>query len=264
MHHSNIGKMKIITLTTDYGIKDYRAAALRGTVLSMSNGTVLPVDISHQIQAYSIVEAAYVTKNAFHTFPKGSVHIVALEGQMPIAGRILAFEVQGHFFVVPDNGLITLIFSKINRESVYEVGLLLNHNTRERFAKAAVHLAEGNPIDAIGPLAEQFEERLNIQPVVTQNRIRGTVIAIDNYQNAITNISKELFEKERKERSFIVQFRRNDPIHRISPHYGAVHQGEPLCLFNINGMLEIAVNLGRATELLGIKEEDLVEVVFGE
>lgn len=254
--------MKVITLTTDYGTKDFRAAALRGAVLSYAETQAFPIDITHDIPAYSIVNAAYVLGNAFSAFPKGSVHIIGVEGQMPISGRLLAFEEAEHFFVMPDNGLATLLFEHLTKQNVYEVGLLLNHRTRERFAKAAAHLALGHSLDSIGPPAEQFEERYNMRPVLTQNRIRGTVIAIDTYHNAITNISQALFEKEQKGRSFIVQVRRNDPINHLSPHYGAVHQGEALCLFNINGLLEIAVNLGRATELLGIKEDDLVEVVF--
>ena len=255
--------MKIVSLTTDYGETGFRAAALRGAVLSASE-RLLPIDLSHAVQAFSIVDAAYIVRNAFRSFPKGSVHIVAVEGQMPIAGRLLAYAAEGHFFVVPDNGILTLIFEKVEAEKVYEIGLLLNHNNRDRFARAAAHLALGEPIAIIGPAAEQFEERINIRPVVTQNRIRGTVIGIDTYQNIVTNISKDLFEKQHKGRTFSIQIRRNDPINQISPHYGAVHQGEPLCRWSSNGMLEVAVNLGRASELLGIKEEDLVEIVFEE
>jgi S-adenosylmethionine hydrolase len=99
--------------------------------------------------------------------------------------------------------------------------------------------------------------------VITPTRICGTVIHVDNFENVVVNIHRETFEKTLNGRAFSLLFKRNDPITRLSGNYCDVSMGEQLCLFNAAGFLEIAVNMGKASTLLGLKMEDVVEVVFG-
>jgi S-adenosyl-L-methionine hydrolase (adenosine-forming) len=100
-----------------------------------------------------------------------------------------------------------------------------------------------------------------LQPVISQNQIRGSVIHIDNYDNVILNITRDLFQKISKNRPFQLYFKRHDPITQLSNYYNDVPIGETLCLFN-SDYLEIAINMGKAAELLGLKIEDTVQINF--
>src|SRR5690606_14204910 len=116
--------------------------------------------------------------------------------------------------------------------------------------KAACHLAKGGALKEIGDPIPSLVERSLIQPVVEKNVLKGSVIYIDSFGNAITNIGKELFNREQKGRNFIVHFKRNENINQLSWHYNEVPEGEKLCLFGISNLLEIAMNKGNASKLL--------------
>jgi S-adenosylmethionine hydrolase len=130
------------------------------------------------------------------------------------------------------------------------------------FPGVAAHLASGGLFDDLGEPGDALYQRINLQPVITPNTIRGTVIHVDYFENAIVNIRSAVFEKVGAGRPFSLYFKRNDPITQLSRSYCDVPVGEPLCMFNSSGYLEIAVNLGRAATLLGLKAEDVVELVF--
>jgi len=107
-------------------------------------------------------------------------------------------------------------------------------------------------------------ERIGLRPVTTRSRIRGTVLHIDHFGNVQVNIREETFRRVGQGRPFALFFKRHDPITALSRHYTDVPVGEPLCLFNSAGFLEIAVNMGRAATLFGLKEDDFVEIIFDE
>jgi hypothetical protein len=109
---------------------------------------------------------------------------------------------------------------------------------------------------------DELEEKVNLQPVIEKNVIKGSVIYIDSFQNVITNISKDLFSTIQKGRDFILYFRKNESISQLSWHYNEVPEGEKLCLFGISNYLEIAINKGNASGLLGLHLGDIVRVEF--
>lgn len=255
----------IITLTTDFGTQDHYAGALKGALLRVCPEAHL-IDISHAIKPFDIVQAALVVRNACPEFPEGSVHIVAVNCVYDTHFRFLAARSEGHFFLAPDNGLLTLLFEQLPEA---DVRVLTDSDPahfpgKNAFSTAVAHLATGQPFEEIGPQAGPLTERIGLRPVITPTRIRGTVIHIDNFENALVNIGRETFELTAQGRPFSLFFKRNDPISRLSQRYCDVPVGEPLCLFNSAGLLEIAVNMGRAATLLGLKVEDVVELVFEE
>lgn len=103
---------------------------------------------------------------------------------------------------------------------------------------------------------------MTLQPVIEGDVIRGSVIYIDSFQNVITNITKDLFTKQQKNRKFSLYFRRNESISSLSWHYNEVPEGEKLCLFGISNHLEIAINKGNASGLLGLHLGDIVRIEF--
>lgn len=255
--------MPLITLTTDFGTQDYYAGALKGALLRVCPDARL-VDLSHDVKAFDIVQAAFVVQNAYAEFPENSLHLIAVNCAYDPAARFLAVRRDGHYFLAPDNGVLTLLFDLVPEADARVLPAPEGEYfpVKTAFARAVGHLARGNPFDTLGAPAGLLLQRISLQPVITKTRIRGTVIHIDNFENVIVNIRRETFEKFARERPFSLFFKRNDPITRLRRNYSDVSVGETLCFFNSAGFLEIAVNMGRAATLLGLKIEDVVEVVF--
>lgn len=256
--------MQIITLTTDFGTTDYYVGALKGAILSRSPRVNL-VDISHHIEPYNIVQAALILRNIYPEFPAGTLHLVGVNCEYAPAARFLAARRDGHIFLLPDNGLLALLFGELAENEV--VALVApaeaeHFQVKKIFAEAAAKLTAGEPFESLGEAAGALVERIQIQPVITKDRMRGTVLHIDNFGNAVVNIRRTAFEKVAAGRSFSLFFKRHDPITVLSKNYSEVEVGEPLCLFNSAGLLEISIYMGRAGELLGLKPEDVVEVYF--
>jgi len=130
------------------------------------------------------------------------------------------------------------------------------------FVKAACHLAGGGKLSEIGLPIAAMEKKMNLQPIVEKNMIKGAVIYIDSFQNVITNITKEFFNKVQQGRQFTLSFKRNETINHLSWHYNEVPEGEKLCLFGISDHLEIAINKGNASGLLGLNLGDSVIINF--
>ncbi|MEL6989154.1 MAG: SAM hydroxide adenosyltransferase, partial [Bacteroidota bacterium] len=137
-------------------------------------------------------------------------------------------------------------------------------NFKETISHIIQKILEGVSLDALGVPTTNLLNRFQMNPVVGEHYIRGVVVHIDNYENVIININKDLFEQYRKGRNFAIYFKHNDPIRQISQHYHEVPIGETLCLFNSSEYLEIAINMGQAASLLGLKLEETIQIDFEE
>lgn len=257
--------MAIITLTTDLGSKDFYQAALKGSIL-----TILPaaniVDITHEVPSFNISYAAFVLKNVYHYFPKGTVHLIGIDSVFSEHTKYLALKYQEHYFVGADNGIFSLLFDG-KPDEIVELNIMqdlkyLHFPLVDIFVKAASHLAKGGRLRDIGISTDGVEERTLLNPVIEPDMIRGSVIYIDNFCNVITNITKELFTRIQRNRDFTLFFRKSETITQLSWHYNEVPEGEKLCLFGISNHLEIAINKGKASGLLGLHLSDIVRIQF--
>jgi S-adenosylmethionine hydrolase len=256
--------MAIITLTSDWGTSDYYLAAVKGTILSQLPGTIV-VDISHHIKQFDLEGAAFTVKNCFKSFPVGTIHIVAVNTEESIETPHIAFKHRGHYFIGTDNGLFSMILDQEPEEMV-EIDIpqdtdFFTFSTRDRFVKAAVQLLKGTPLMQLGELREKLNQRYLFEPVVSGNSIKGMVMHIDAYDNAITNIPFQLFRQERKNRTFEVYFS-GYRINKIQTGYQDVGIADLLVLFGTHGMLEIAMNQGRAASLCGLERNTPVTISF--
>lgn len=253
---------KIVTLTTDYGINGYALAVLKGALLQQDSSLII-IDISHQIEPYDIVQGAFIFKNAWQSFPSGTIHIVNINNYSTNQLRFIAIYFENHFFIGPDNGIFSLIFEDMP-SMIYEIGSLddSNYSVQTLFSNAVGHLVRNKPFVEIGLPAKDITERLTLHPVISSNLIRGSVIFIDRFENVVLNINRSLFESTRNERSFALYFKRNDPITELNNYYFDVPVGETVCFFNSSDYLEIAINMGKASSLLGLKMDDSVEIRF--
>jgi S-adenosylmethionine hydrolase len=257
--------MAIITLTTDLGDKDIYQAALKGSILKILP-TVNIVDVTHSVAAFNIQQAAFILKNSFYYFPEETVHLLGIDTVYSDDTRFLAIRYRNHYFVGADNGIFSLIFDDEPSELV-EINIMqdlkfLHFPLADILVKASCALAEGKPLLRIGIPVQGIEKRGTLQPAVERNQIRGMVIYIDSFQNVITNITKDFFNRVQEGRRFVLYFKRNETITHLSWHYNEVPEGEKLCLFGISDHLEIAINKGHASGLLGLNLGDSVIIDF--
>ncbi|MET3115102.1 S-adenosylmethionine hydrolase [Pedobacter sp. CG_S7] len=257
--------MAIITLTTDLGSKDFYQAALKGSILSIFTDASI-VDITHEVPSFNISYAAFVLKNAYPYFPKGTVHLIGIDSVFSESTKYVAMKYNEHYFVGADNGIFSLLFDG-DPEEMVELNIMqdlkyLHFPLVDVFVKAAVHLSKSGKLKDIGIPLESIEERMLLNPVLEQDTIRGSVIYIDTFSNVITNITKELFTRVQRNRDFTLHFKRSETITQLSWHYNEVPEGEKLCLFGISNHLEIAINKGKASGLLGLHLGDIVRIEF--
>lgn len=253
--------MPIVTLTTDFGLEDYYVAMLKGTLLQ-HNPALNIIDVSHAIKPYDIVQAAFVLKNSYSSFPKGTLHIITVNNN-PGVSSFITFQLFDHYFMGPDNGVFTLMFDQLPEQTFrLEIDNDKPFPLKKMLSKAVADFYSGRPFSEIAPPAGEIVRRIALQPVISTSQIRGSVIYVDHYENAIVNIHRELFNRVRNGRDFALFFKRHDPITRLCSHYGEASVGETLCLFNAASFLEIAINMGKASSMLGLYQDDMVQIDF--
>jgi S-adenosylmethionine hydrolase len=248
--------MAIITLTSDWGSRDYYAGAVKGVILKLMPAVTI-VDISHQITPHDLNEAAFIVRNAWGNFPEGTVHIIDINSDASIKNPHTVILHHGHHFIGADNGIFSLIFEE-KLQRIIEIDMIQDSNyftfpARDLFAKVACHILAGKPLEEIGPERSSVMVRTTFKPVVTGNLIKGQVIHIDHYGNAITNITEGLFRKNVRNQPFNILFRSpNNRVNVISESYKDVKEGEIVALFSATGCLEIALRNDNGSNLLGL------------
>ncbi|PKP53636.1 MAG: hypothetical protein CVT92_03410 [Bacteroidetes bacterium HGW-Bacteroidetes-1] len=256
--------MAIITLTSDWGTSDYYLAAVKGTILSQIPNAII-VDISHHIRQFDLEGAAFTVKNCYQSFPKGTIHIVSVNTEESIERPHIAISHNGYYFIGTDNGLFSMILGD-NVEDIVEIDIpqdtdFFTFSTRDRFVKAALKIMSGVPISSLGEPREKLTSRLLFEPTISSNSINGMVLHIDAYENAITNIPFSLFKQVRKGRAFEIHFA-GYRLQKIQTGYMDVGIADLLSIFGTHGMLEIAMNQGRAASLCGLERYTTVTIRF--
>jgi len=260
--------LAVITLTTDLGTKDYYLSTIKGAIISQYPEARI-VDISHEINKHDILQAAFTLRNAYRSFPKGTIHILGLNPESSIDSRHVAIFLDDHYFIGSDNGIFSLMFDK-KPDMIVELNLtqetdFLTFPTNDIFVKAACHIARGGTLAVIGKEIESYNERTMIRPIVDNNVLKGSVIYIDSYGNVITNITTGLFKEAGYDRKFTIYLKQTGySISQISGTYNEVPNGEKLALFSSTGYLEIAINQGGASGLMGLDLNDTIRIEFKE
>ncbi len=275
--------MPIITLTTDFGSKDYFVGAIKGAIYKELYEAKI-VNISHQISPFNITEAAYILKNSYHYFPDGTIHIIGVDSEISIENRPIVVHLDNQFFICCDNGIISMITNEINPDKIVEITI---PNTQENkfaildvFIKVACHIARGGTLEVIGKKIDKVKKLYEIQPQINpdKNQIVGSIIYIDNFGNVISNISKKTFNDIGKGRDFELIARNytfteihkkyNDIVDFSVPIENRQDDGKRLAIFNSANFLEISMyrsnltTVGGASSLLGLNYRDSITIRF--
>ena len=258
--------MAIITLTTDLGIKDNYVASLKASILTQ-NEDVNIIDISHDIECFNINQATHVLKTCFKNFPKKTIHIVTVDDELNSKNEhLLAFYNQ-QYFLCADNGFFNLFFDVFRPDKLFQITVdqktdILTFASKEILTIVACHLSRGGTPEIIGKEINNYNfDSTSIKPVIDKNSIRCTVIYIDNYGNVVTNIQKQLFQTTVGDKNFKIFHGSDiDSINKISQVYNDVSIAEKLAIFDMNDYLQIAINKGNASSLLGLKVFDIIRI----
>lgn len=257
--------MAIITLTSDWGASGYYAAAVKGVILSRLPDAII-VDVTHSVPPFDSTSAGFALKNCFQSFPPGTIHIIAVETVESTKTPHAVVKAHGQYFIGTDNGVFRQVFSEFEEAIVIkELQDTDSYNfcERDRFAKVAVMIAQGVPLSEIGTPLYQLNGA-EFCAVVHDDSIEGTVIHIDSYENLITNISRDDFERARRGREFTIMLNsRLYTINKISDCYLDVPNGEPVAIFGTHGYLEIAICHAKIASLYGIELFATIRVDFG-
>lgn len=265
----------MISLITDFGLKDSYAGIMKGVILTVDPAAVI-VDLTHGIPPQDIAAAAYTIRSAFHFFPEGTIHVLVVDPGVGGDRRVLAASAAGHVFLAPDNGALTLILKSCPIDGVFGVenSRYFRHpvsrtfHGRDIFAPVAGHLSVGLAVDQLGPriAAGQWVTIDLPEPRLIPGReIVGEVIRVDHFGNLITNIEYAMVA---------AAFGTTDPrllkitggdchIAGISGAYRDAASGALLALVGSTGMIEISVNGGNAAKIFKIGPGDPVVITAG-
>ena len=274
--------MSIITLTTDYGLKDHFVGALKGKILSEYPEATI-IDISHDIDPFNTVEASYIIGASYASFPKGTVHLIGVDLEFNKENQHIVMQWNDHYFIAADNGILSMLSQKIVPQKIVTINIhdrLPNDaSDLDVFVKVACHIAKGGLLNIIGKELKNIKQVVDLQAVIANdgNSLKGYVIYIDHFGNVVTNISKKQFLEVAKGRSYEIVMRTKN-IKTILPNYSAIassekyeiknYEGEKLAIFNEAGFLEIAIfrsnpsKVGSANSLLGLNYRDVINIKF--
>lgn len=279
--------MAIITLTTDYGTKDYFVSALKAKILRELPAAQI-VDITHEIAPFNIPETGYILKNAYAYFPDDTIHIVGVDAEYTIRNKHIVVKLNNQYFIGADNGIFSfLTFDNAPNE---QVEILFDEQQNsifpvlDVFVKAAIHIAKAGTLNEIGKPIHQLntlsQTAANIHS--NGNQIIGFAIYIDHFGNVVFNITKKQFETVSKGRKYKISTGSHKyPVNSIYEKYSDIieynhlnqpksftYEGNAMVVFNSAGYLQVSIyksnlkTVGGAATLLGLKYGSSIIIDF--
>jgi S-adenosyl-L-methionine hydrolase (adenosine-forming) len=251
--------MPVITLTTEWKPDDIYNGIIKGKLSTRCPEATI-IDNAGSIPAFNISLASFIIRNTYNNYPKGSVHIICVHSEAHEKQDHLIVRAKDHFFIGTDNGIFNLILNSDPDEIVK----IKNDGTTdelELFAKAASYIIDGKKLTDLGDTVTNVTERLPLRATIDKDVIIGSIIFIDSYGNAISNITREVFYRvfENKSYRILIQSNKNY-TERISDRYSDVPVGEMLARFNQLDLLEISINGADVSELLSLSVGSVVRV----
>ncbi|WP_209331557.1 SAM hydrolase/SAM-dependent halogenase family protein [Lunatimonas salinarum] len=254
--------MALITFTSDFGLEDYYVPAVKAKMLSI-NPQLIIVDITHQLGLYDIAHASFVLRAVYNDFPKGSVHLVALNSTSAQADGFIGIKLNEHVFIGPNNGVLSMLADHDPGIIVKFSSAHLRDSTfpaKDILAPIAAKVASGAAIHDFGGPLQSIRKVISRQFKASKKEIIGYVVRVDHYGNLITNIPREVFEKLNPGR-FTIEFSR-ETLETLQHSYHEVEPGDCFALFNSLGLLEIGINHGHGADLLGMRYDSPVYIQF--
>jgi len=260
--------MTVITLLTDFGIRDGYPGVMKGVIWKIAPGIQI-ADISHTIKPQNILHGALALARTTQFFPPGTIHVAVVDPGVGTERRPIGLHLGEHYFIGPDNGLFTLVLERAeaNHEQVLVVELNqpqywlpeISHvfHGRDIFAPSAAHLAIGVPLDKLGtPIDDPIRLQIPRPVPIAGGGLRGQIMEIDTFGNLSTNVDQDQIEKMGNISVRIAGSR----IKGLVKTFGERPTGTLIALIGTSHDLTISVVNGNAAQTLNASLGDVVEV----
>lgn len=256
--------MNVITLTSDRISDDFYIGRVKGEIARICPEAHI-IDLAHNIPVFNTVYASFIVKHSFANFPDETIHLIGVDSEEGPGQAHLVVRAYNQYFVCADNGLISLIFEPHEISGVYTPTFEneTNQPAMIRFTHIAQKLISNrNLLEYLRPL-EYYTKKLNSTAVEEEDLLLGKIIYVDSYNNAVTNISKSLFENTQKGRRFVIYAgNMRNKIRRINQTHLDSQHGQLLAMFNSMNLLEIAINKGPVMKTLNLRLYDEIRIEF--
>ena len=244
----------MIALLTDFGTRDPYVAAMKGVIASRTDAVIH--DLSHEVAPFDVLGAAWFLKTVAPYWPRGTIFVCVVDPGVGTARQIVAMEHDARIFLAPDNGLLT--FLEGAAYAVTNESFFLPHGSdtfhgRDRFAPVAAAIANGIGLDELGPRLEGMVTLPYERPSYGEV-VRGTIVAVDRFGNAITDVERVKIPFER----FALRVG-SHIIDRLERTYGEAAPGAFL-IAGSAGCIEISVANASAAERLQLRRLERVEL----
>jgi S-adenosylmethionine hydrolase len=261
--------LRLITLLTDFGDRDWFVASMKGAILSIHPQARI-VDLSHQIAPHRIDEAGYFLKSCYREFPEGTIHVVVVDPGVGSERRVIIVKSAGYFFLAPDNGVLSYIFDdeqpvevrEIDRRKFRRESPGHTFDGRDLFAPAAARLAKDEPFESYGPVIGDYRTFEIAQPSWEQTILVGEIVYVDRFGNLISNLTQQHLEEARtvamgRQLSLRIGER---IIEGVVNSYSEGMAENPSALINSNGKLEVFLKEASAADSLQVRRGGRIEV----
>jgi S-adenosylmethionine hydrolase len=259
-------KGPLITLLTDFGLADHFAGAMKGVILGICP-TAQIIDISHEVAPYAVTEAGFTLAQAWRCFPEGTMHVVVVDPGVGSARRPILVEADKHYFVAPDNGVLTMLYDEAAKHEVREITasryfrqpMSRTFHGRDLFAPVAAHWATGVGMTEFGDLIHDYVRLPFSRPVRTEEGCwLGTILKVDRFGNVITNFVSEEWQRFFGQRFAMTVGER--VVSRSGSNYADMPRDSLFVIAGSAGYLEVSLNQGNAARAAGVKAGDPVEI----
>ena len=244
----------LITLTTDFGTDSPYVAQVKGVLLSQLPNAIL-VDITHAIPAQDIRQGAIVADDTCRYFSRGSIHLLVIDPGVGTERGIVVAEIDGSFYVAPNNGLL----SRVARRSPPSAAILVDlsvfdqssisptFHARDVMAPVVIRLAQGEKLTTFGNRVDSLENLDWVEPKVMANLLEGQILYVDSFGNLVTNIEK-CFLNQIQDLHRVIISCRDQRITGIQRTYGESDPQQAIALVGSHGRVELAVVDGNAAK----------------
>ncbi|MEA2736018.1 MAG: hypothetical protein QOE14_2469 [Humisphaera sp.] len=261
---AGVADRPIVTLTTDFGLRDHYVAAMKAVLIRECPAARL-IDVTHSVPRHDILCASITLERAIDGFPKNTVHLAVVDPGVGTARRLLISRINDQYVVSPDNGLITWAWrvhgsSASAKPHAAEItrtfkGASSTFHGRDILSPIAGSLARGVPMSELSRPIDDPVLLDNLAPADSGDT-HGAIIHIDHFGNATTNIRQNAL---RAKPAVNVRVNRRT-IGKLKRTYWDVAPGKPLALIGSSGLLEIAVRDGSARDDLKLRVGDEVAI----
>ncbi len=261
--------MPIITLLTDFGLRDTFIGVMKGVIWSIAPHAQI-ADLTHEIPPQRVVDGALAIAGAAPYFPAGTIHVCVVDPGVGTARRPMLAAIGNQYFIGPDNGLFSLLIKKAEDLTTSPVYIALNKthywlpqvsnsfHGRDIFAPVAAHLASGVRFEELG---DPFENPMLINipvPQRTSSGWVGQVMQVDHFGNLVTNFTREQLNPSTRVNIFV----KNTTLNEVVATFGSKPAGDLIAMFDSIGHLAISVVNGSAADRLGVRADEPITITL--